>query len=103
MTVREFDDHPRIQGRHDDRASWILSGKDVTQSHKSEVAFEDFTPTVLSLLDHPIPQEYIGDPIESVSPTERAQIDLSINRRETVTEEVSNRLHNLGYADMVDN
>lgn len=96
----------RTTGVHADPAVWVAFGPDV--DHTAAVAdacFEDFTPTLYAMLDEPIPQAYVGEPLSVVSrPVETVDSDISVSRRVNLAagEVVSERLHNLGYADMVD-
>lgn len=102
MTLQDFNKHPRLQGHHNDKASWILSGGSIEKRSRSEIQFEDLTPTILSILENPVPKEYVGNVLNCVSPSAREPIDLSIDRGPEVEKVISERLYNLGYADMVD-
>lgn len=92
-------------GVHADPAAWVLAGPDVQPEKNVEIQFEDLTPTVLALVGRPIPVDYIGTPIKclSVDPVTEER-SLSIRRRLDInqSEVISERLHNLGYAEMVD-
>lgn len=102
MTIQDFNKYPKLQGHHDNKASWIISGPPIEKRSKSEIQFEDLTPSILSILENPVPEEYIGDVLNCVSPSDRKPIDLSIDRDQNVNKTISERLYNLGYADMVD-
>jgi predicted AlkP superfamily phosphohydrolase/phosphomutase len=99
----------RKTGIHRNEAVFIADGPNVTPcSERLDVAFEDITPTLLALLGEPIPEAYIGEPIRTLIKTDcqYTTVDLSVNRSVDITikeqERISERLHNLGYADMVD-
>jgi predicted AlkP superfamily phosphohydrolase/phosphomutase len=92
-------------GVHDNPAVWMLDGPQVESNDNRNINFEDISPTILSLLDEPIPDDYVGAPIEDIKKVPEYQSrSLSIHRGLSIedSEVVSKRLHNLGYADMVD-
>lgn len=93
-------------GIHANPAAWMAAGPDVNLIGKKDIAFEDITPTILALLDAPIPRDYVGTPPSKVCRGEATIEDVSLDiRRRTEIDEsdvISERLHNLGYADMVD-
>jgi predicted AlkP superfamily phosphohydrolase/phosphomutase len=99
----------RKTGIHRDEAVWMMAGPSVQASDADvRLRFEDVTPTILALLEQPIPSDYVGSPATGslrVDPT-YVDVDLRIDRRAELTirdhERVSERLHNLGYAEMVD-
>jgi predicted AlkP superfamily phosphohydrolase/phosphomutase len=95
----------KTTGVHADPAGWFASGPDVQARGTAEVAFEDLTPTILALLGEPIPDDYVGDPVPglAVEPV-REDVPLETRRRLAIGDDevVSERLHNLGYAEMVD-
>jgi hypothetical protein len=92
-------------GVHDNPAVWMLEGPQVEHNEGRHINFEDIPPTVLTLLTEPIPESYVGTPIEDIKivPEYQSQ-SLSVHRDLSIedSEVVSKRLHNLGYADMVD-
>ena len=99
----------RKTGIHRDEAVWMMAGPSVRPSDEEErLQFEDVAPTILALLGQPIPTNYIGSPAaESIrADPPYVETDLRMNRRADLTirdhERVSERLHNLGYAEMVD-
>lgn len=100
-------DNPgKTTGIHDDPAVWIATGPDVESGKRADVAFEDIAPTLFALLGEPIPEAYVGEAATSalsVEP-EYADVALDVRRERTIDERdiVSERLHNLGYAEMVD-
>jgi predicted AlkP superfamily phosphohydrolase/phosphomutase len=98
----------RKTGIHHDEAVWMMAGPSVrTCGEKTRLRFEDVTPTILALLEQPIPSDYIGSPAVGslqVDPS-YVDIDLEVDRRALTVREherISERLHNLGYAEMVD-
>ncbi len=99
-------DNPgKTTGVHADPAAWLAAGPAIGSDGETEIRFEDLTATILALVGHPIPSDYVGDPIDAVSePYQVEDVDLSTRRRTSIDadEVVSERLHNLGYADMVD-
>ncbi|MEF8842598.1 MAG: alkaline phosphatase family protein [Haloarculaceae archaeon] len=91
-------------GTHSNPAVWALVGPDVDTAGPREIRFEDLPPTILALLDEPVPEAYVGSAIDAV-PTPRVEERSLAVRRETHIgdyEVISERLHNLGYAEMVD-
>lgn len=102
----DYSDPDRITGVHDAPAFWALTGPDVRPSEKVEVEFEDLTATILSIVGHPIPEQYVGEPIGQVleADPKYEDFDLSMPRRGIVDEadSITERLHNLGYAEMVE-
>lgn len=95
-----------ISGNHSLPAMWMASGPDIASSESPVVIrFEDVTASLLALLNQPIPTAYQGSPADVVqkTPTYR-EINLDIDKRTSGrTEEiVTERLHNLGYVDMID-
>ena len=91
-------------GTHSNPAVWALAGPDVRAGQPSSVDFEDLPPTILSLLDEPVPATYVGTAVDAV-PTPRIEerpLDVRRDTRVEDSEVVSERLHNLGYAEMVD-
>lgn len=104
-TEVDLSDLDRLSGGHRDPAAWAMAGPDVRQGGRTDVAFEDFTPTLVALSGRPIPRAYIGEPVADALTCEidYRDVDLSVSRarREDVAGEVSDRLYNLGYADMV--
>lgn len=95
-----------INGIHANPAVWLADGPQIQDAGEVDIDFEDIPPTLLTLLKEPIPEEYSGKPATSAlttSPT-TASIDLDVRRQLNIGEEdvVSERLHNLGYAEMVD-
>lgn len=92
-------------GTHANPATWLLNGPDVKESSRIDIAFEDISPMILTLLDCPIPNEYTGTPPKCTRQTPSYEsVDLSVRRQLEFEENeiISERLHNLGYADMVD-
>ena len=98
----------QITGVHADPAAVIMAGPDVKSvDHPvNDADFEDITPTILTLLDEPIPEAYVGSPLTRLLHREPRyeDVDLSVRRDPAVGEAdvISERLHNLGYAEMVD-
>lgn len=95
----------RMTGVHGDPAAWVAAGPDVAEADASRIDFEDITPTVLALLDQPIPEAYVGEPLDAVTlDPGRTDDSLDVRRHLDIDEDdvVSERLHNLGYAEMVD-
>ena len=91
-------------GTHSNPAAWALSGPDVAPDHGSGIDFEDLPPTILALLDETVPAAYVGRAVDAVPAPEVAERSLDV-RRDThidADEVVSERLHDLGYAEMVD-
>lgn len=96
-------------GIHRDEAVWMMAGPSVEPSGTDErLRFEDVTPTILALLGQPIPSDYIGSPAVRSLRVDPSYVDadLRTDRRSELTihdhERISERLHNLGYAEMVD-
>jgi len=104
----EVDNDPSINsttGVHANPAAWMLDGPAVESRSNFEIEFKDIPPTILALLDQPIPDAYVGEPVDAVQKDVITEsISLSIRRDVTIadSEVISERLHNLGYADMVD-
>lgn len=95
----------RTTGDHADPATWFAAGPEVAHAGASSVRFEDMTPTILALLGESIPADYTGEPVSAVTTDPgRVAVDLDVRRRLDIGEDevVSERLHNLGYAEMVD-
>jgi hypothetical protein len=91
-------------GIHANPAAWALAGPDVEPRPASGVAFGDLPPTILALLGETVPEAYVGTAVDAV-PSPRVEDRSLAVRRETRIgddEVVSERLHNLGYAEMVD-
>lgn len=96
-------------GIHSDEAVWMMAGPSVeTTTIDTRIRFEDITPTILALLGQSIPSDYIGAPATGplrVEP-EYVDADLVADTRAYLTvhdhERITERLHNLGYAEMVD-
>jgi predicted AlkP superfamily phosphohydrolase/phosphomutase len=97
----------RTTGIHADPAFVAMAGPDVLPVDDLAVAFEDVTPTILALLGEPIPEAYVGDPATDAleGDVEYVDVELAVDRRLDIDpgDVVSDRLHDLGYADMVDN
>jgi len=93
----------RTTGDHSNPAAFLATGPDFG-CETTEIRFEDLTATILALCEHPVPDAYAGHPIDSLRPdSERRSVDLSVRRRTAGDDSVvSERLYNLGYADMVD-
>lgn len=95
----------QLTGTHADPAIYLMAGPDIDNAEKKTTEFEDITPTILALAGNKIPRDYIGSPLSSVisvSP-EFESINLRTHRDQgAVSDIVSNRLYNLGYAEMVD-
>jgi predicted AlkP superfamily phosphohydrolase/phosphomutase len=92
-------------GVHANPAVWLLDGPAIGSQSDRTIAFEDIPPTILALLDHPIPEAYVGEPIDALTKdVARESLSLSIRRNVAVAESevISERLHNLGYAEMVE-
>jgi len=102
----EDDNIEQLTGDHSNPAVWMLDGPKVESASDITVGFEDLTPTILALLGAKIPQEYIGTPISSVLSVEpqSQSVDLETTRNLSIDpdEVVTDRLHNLGYADFVE-
>jgi hypothetical protein len=104
----ESDDNPSVNsttGVHANPAVWMLDGPAVESRSNFDVDFEDISPTILALLGQAIPDSYIGEPVDAVQrEVRRESISLSVRRDLTIAdnEVISERLHNLGYAEMVD-
>lgn len=100
------EDAGKLTGVHGNPGGWLLAGPDVISASEVEATFEDVTPTILGLLDEPIPTEYVGSPVETVIDRTpgTTNVSLAIRRDPVVSDDeiVSERLHNLGYAEMVD-
>lgn len=95
----------RTTGVHADPGVWLASGPNVRRADGLAVRFEDLTATVLALCDQPVPEAYLGEPVDALAVETRTEdVDLSVSRRLSIDKQevVSERLHNLGYADMVD-
>jgi predicted AlkP superfamily phosphohydrolase/phosphomutase len=91
-------------GIHSNPAVWTLCGPDVEARPAARIDFEDLPPTILALLGEPVPAAYVGRAVAAVPTPEVEERSLDV-RREThvgADEVVSERLHNLGYAEMVD-
>lgn len=94
-----------ITGDHSEPTACMMAGPDVVAGTSLDVAFEDLTPTIMTLLGEPVPSDYVGSvPTGAVRPTpDRRDVSLRVTRdRPATSEEVSERLYNLGYAEMVD-
>ena len=96
----------QITGDHDNPAIWMLGGPNTKSIDDLSIYFDDLTPTLLALHDEPVPRSYSGTVLEdviSLNPTYQ-DVDLDINRkhRADVDTAVSERLYNLGYAEMVE-
>ena len=91
-------------GIHSDPAVWALDGPDVESGRPGEIRFEDLPPTILALLGEPVPSAYVGSAVAAVPTPRVEERSLSVRREVHVGDEevVSERLHNLGYAEMVD-
>lgn len=104
-TEVDLSDLDRLSGGHRDPAAWAMAGPDVRGCGEIDIAFEDITPTLLALSGQPIPRAYVGEPVTGALSCEvnYCDVDLAVSRqrREDVAGEVSDRLYNLGYADMV--
>ena len=102
----DVNDLDQISGDHSNPAVWMMAGPSVRSRGRIDVAFEDIPPTILAMLNHPIPNAYIGAPITDALTVKHTTTNTSLAvNRETqvhVSEEVSDRLYNLGYADMVE-
>lgn len=95
----------RTTGVHANPASWLLSGPIVETTGSVDIEFEDIPPTILAMLDQSIPEEYIGKPLSALRTTPSFEPrQLSVHRDISIkdNEVISQRLHNLGYAEMVD-
>lgn len=95
-----------ISGVHSNPAVWMAAGPEIEDIGRLDIDFEDIPPTLLTLLGEPIPEVYVGNTLTralSVSPSYEER-DLTVRRHLDITESdvVSERLHNLGYAEMVD-
>lgn len=110
-TTVDLSNPGRTTGVHAEPAAWLLAGPDIDATEAGpdgagrEVRFEDLTPTLFALLDEPIPASYVGEPVRGVTNDPGSvETDLSVRRRTRVEDDevVSERLHNLGYAEMVD-
>lgn len=97
----------RLTGDHRSPGVWMMCGPDIRNTEKYDVAFEDLTPTLLTLTGTPIPDTYVGDPLKQSLTREVNYDEIDIDPPERprwgVDEEVSERLYDLGYADMVEN
>lgn len=105
-TTTDLDELDRITGDHDNPAAWMLVGPDVRSTDDVTVPFDDLTPTLLALHDHPVPTSYSGSVVNealTVEPTS-VDIDLTVDRSNHggVDSSVTERLYNLGYAEMVE-
>lgn len=104
----ESDGDPSVDsttGVHANPAVWMLDGPAVESCSHVDIQFEDLPPTILALLDQPIPDSYIGEPIDVIQKDLATEsISLSVRRDLAIAdnEVISERLHNLGYAEMVD-
>lgn len=96
----------RLTGDHADPAAWMMSGPGVKTVSDLPVDFEDLTPTILALLGVAVPREYAGTPISTALSVESwtQSVDLETTRSLSIEpdEVVTDRLHNLGYADFVE-
>jgi predicted AlkP superfamily phosphohydrolase/phosphomutase len=99
-------DLEQLTGDHSSPAVWMLGGSKVESASEVTVNFEDLTPTILALLEVDIPREYIGTPISTVLSVEpqSKSVDLETTRNLSIepNDVVTDRLHNLGYADFVE-
>lgn len=95
-----------ITGDHSNPAFWLMAGPKVKSRGQLDIAFEDITPTLHALVDEPIPNAYRGNPIDDAltNTPSYETVNLSVDRddRTSVSDEVSDRLYNLGYAEMVE-
>jgi len=94
-----------ITGDHSNPTACMMIGPDVAADVSLDIAFEDITPTLMTLMNRPIPNEFVGSiPEHAVLPApERLGISLEVSRtRPHISDEVSERLYNLGYAEMVE-
>lgn len=96
----------RLSGDHRNPAMWLMAGPDVASVGQQDIAFEDITPTLLALTRTAIPTAYVGEPVSTALTVEVSYQDRNIepnNRmRPDISAEVSDRLYNLGYAEMVE-
>jgi hypothetical protein len=102
----DLEDPDQITGDHDNPAVWMLGGPNTEAVDDLFVPFDDLTPTLLALHGEPVPRSYAGSVLEDVitfDPTYE-DIELGVNRerRDDVDTTVSERLYNLGYAEMVE-
>ena len=91
-------------GIHSNPAAWALAGPDVGTGGPREIRFEDLPPTILALLGESVPEAYVGSAVDAV-PTPRVEDrSLAVGRETHIGDDevVSERLHDLGYAEMVD-
>ncbi|WP_302081593.1 alkaline phosphatase family protein [Salinibaculum rarum] len=104
-TEVDLSDLDRLSGGHRNPAAWAMAGPDIRDWGKIDIAFEDITPTLVALSGRPVPRAYVGEPVADalICEIDYRDVDLSVTRehREDVAGEVSDRLYNLGYADMV--
>jgi hypothetical protein len=93
-----------LSGAHDNPTAWLMGGPDVESTDELAVDFEDLTPSVYTMLDEPIPEDYAGTPVTDALAREPTYDDTSlrVDRGESVDAGVSERLYNLGYVDMVE-
>lgn len=99
-------DVDQISGEHDQPAMWLAAGPAFEAGTTCDIDFEDLTPTILATLGEPVPNDYAGAVPErclTVEPS-YAATSLDVSRRVQVAadEVVTDRLHNLGYAEMVE-
>jgi hypothetical protein len=97
----------RITGAHGRPAMWLMAGPDIASNPSPiPIDFEDISATIFPLLGEPVPRRYIGTAIEEalLCDIETADISLDVNRTDPTydTEQITERLHNLGYVDMID-
>jgi len=94
----------KTTGIHTDPAVWALAGPDVEARSASNIDFEDLPPTILALLDEPVPEAYVGTAVDAVPAPRIEERSLAVRRQTRIEDDevVSERLHNLGYAEMVD-
>jgi len=94
----------KTTGVHSDPTAWLASGPDVSPGGSTSIAFEDLTPTILALLDQPVPAAYVGTAVDAIPEPRIEDRSLAVHREASIDpdEVVSERLHNLGYADLVE-
>jgi len=102
----DIDNLQKISGDHSRPAVLMAAGPDISSTDNIRVRFEDITPTLMTLAGHPIPTEYSGEAIREILQVEPTydEISISMDRdlRIEPNDAVTRRLHNLGYADMVE-
>jgi hypothetical protein len=103
-TETDEDEAEVLSGTHSAPAFWAAAGPQMEAVGRGErIEFTDLSVMLLALTGTPVPDDYVGELPHFVEPSVgRKNIELETVRPPPGEAQITDRLYNLGYAEMVE-